>query len=63
MGLKAGLQFPEAPPPGWAREESLMEIGGGEPTDAPNHYLLAFLMPLECRARANAELPPNRSGN
>ena len=40
-----------------------MEIGGCEPTDTPNDDLLAFLVPLQRGARANAELPPNGCGN
>ena len=40
-----------------------MEIGGREPTDTPNDDLLAFLMPFQRGARANAELPANGGRN
>ena len=63
MGLQASFQFPKAPPPGWLREQSRVEIGGREPTDPPNYDLFAFLLPLERGARANPKLPPNGGGN
>jgi hypothetical protein len=63
MGPQAGLQFTEAAPLRRARKEGLVHIGRREPADTPNDDLLAFLVPLQRGARANAELPPNGYGN
>src|SRR5262249_49570912 len=60
VGLEALPELGQAPTPRRLGEEGLVQIGRCEPTDAPNDYLLALLMPLEGRPWANAKLPSNR---
>src|SRR5574341_1402264 len=59
VGLKALPELGQAPTPRRLGEECLVQIGGCELADAPNHYLLALLMPLDGRPRANPKLPSN----
>jgi hypothetical protein len=63
VGLEAGFQFRQAAMLGWAREESLVDIGRREPTDTPNDDSLVLFIPLQRGPRANPELPPNGRGN
>ena len=63
VSAQASLQFSKRPMVRGLREQGLVQVGGGESSQAPNDDPLAVLLPFKRRARTNTELPADGSGN
>jgi hypothetical protein len=63
VALQASLQLLKTAPLRRTREDSLVEIRGREPSDAPDDDPVALLVPFQRGAWADAEFSPDRRWN